>query len=84
MRHSGFGSAQAPAAPEDFHRRGPSAQALDRIFQLEHARLARADWVVRYQNRLFQLRPQSGQAPARSTVTLREAQDSRLTIEYLG
>jgi transposase len=75
---------QAPAAPEDFHRRGPSARELDRIFHLEQSRVVGADWVVRYQNRLLQLQRQSGQAPARSTVTVREAQDGQLSIEYRG
>jgi hypothetical protein len=30
--------AQAPASPEDFHRRAPSRTALDAVFQVKRAR----------------------------------------------
>lgn len=62
----------APASPEDFHRRLPSRTALDRVFQLEEARVLSNDWVVRYDTRYFQVARQSRQAPARSTVVVRE------------
>jgi transposase len=75
---------QAPASTEDFHRRRPSATALDRIFRLEEARTIGQDWVVRYHNRALQLARQSGYAPARSTVTVCEWPDGRLAIEYRG
>lgn len=75
---------QAPASTEDFHRRCPSATALDRIFRLEETRTVGQDWVVRYHNRALQLARQSGYAPARSTVTVCEWPDGRLAIEYRG
>jgi transposase len=75
---------QAAAAPEDFHRRCPSATALDRIFRLEETRTVGQDWVVRYHNRALQLARQSGYAPARSTVTVCEWPDGRVAIEYRG
>ena len=75
---------QAPAAPEDFHRRCPSATALERIFRLEETRTVGQDWVVRYHNRALQLARQSGYAPARSTVTVCEWPDGRIAIEYRG
>lgn len=75
---------QAPASPEDFHRRCPSAKTLDRIFRLEETRTVGQDWVVRYHNRVLQLARQSGYAPARSTVTVCEWPDGRLAIEYRG
>jgi transposase len=76
--------AQASAAPEDFHRRCPSATALDRVFRREETRTVGQDWVVRYHNRALQMARQSGYAPARSTVTVCEWPDGRLAIEYRG
>lgn len=75
---------QAPASAADFHRRCPSAATLDRVFRLEETRTVGLDWVVRYDNRAFQLARQSGYAPARSTVTVCEWPDGRLAIEYRG
>jgi transposase len=75
---------QAAASPEDFHRRCPSATALNRIFRLEETRTVGQDWVVRYHNRALQLARQSDYAPARSTVTVCEWPDGRLAIVYRG
>jgi transposase len=72
------------AAPEDVHRRCPTARQLDQIFHLEETRTVGEDWIVRYHNRALQLERQSGQAPARSTVTVCEWRDGRLAIEYRG
>ena len=47
--------ARAAAKPEDYHRRAPRAAELDRIFRLESERTVSGDWVVRYDNRFFQL-----------------------------
>ena len=57
---------------------------LDQIFHLEETRVVGLDWVVRYHNRALQLARQSGQAPARSTVTVCEWEDGRLAITYRG
>jgi len=76
--------AVAPASPEDFHRRVPSRTTLDRVFQLEEARVLSNDWVVRYDTRYFQVARQSGQAPARSTVLVREARDGAIELRYRG
>src|SRR5215472_7855536 len=44
-----------------------------------------ADWVVRYDNRFFQLEPQSrNYAPARSQVLVCEGRHGAITIEYRG
>ena len=72
------------AAPEDVHRRCPTPRQLDQIFHLEETRTVGDDWMVRYHNRLLQLERQSGHAPARSTVTVCEWRDGRLTVEYRG
>ena len=46
-----------------------AAAELDRIFRLESERTVSEDWVVRYENRYFQLQPQSCHyAPARSNA----------------
>ena len=76
--------AQAPASAEDFHRRTPSRVALDRVFQLEETRVLSNDWVIRYDTRYLQVARQSHQAPARSTVLVREAVTGAIEIRYRG
>jgi len=76
--------AQPAADGTDFHRRAPSARALDQIFRLEVTRTIGRDWVVQYHNRCFQLARQSGHAPARSTVRVCEWADGHVAIEYRG
>lgn len=76
--------AQAPASTEDFHRRRPSRTTLDRAFQLEESRVLSNDWVIRYDTRYFQVARQSHQAPARSTVVVREAVTGGIEIRYRG
>jgi hypothetical protein len=76
--------AVAPASAEDFHRRVPARTTLDRVFQLEEERVLSNDWVVRYAARYFQVARQSGQAPARSTVLVREARDGAIELRYRG
>ena len=76
--------AQAPASEEDFHRRTPSRLTLDRVFQLEETRVLSNDWVIRYDTRCFQVARQSHQAPARSTVLVREAVTGAIEIRYRG
>jgi transposase len=74
--------AQAPASPEDFHRRAPSRTALDAVFQIETMRVVSNDWVVQYHARHFQLGRQSAHAPARSTVLVRENAVGTIEIRY--
>src|SRR5207253_2211473 len=50
---------RAAARTEDYHRRAPRATELDKIFRLESVRTISDDWVVRYDNRFFQLERQS-------------------------
>ena len=76
--------AVAPASAEDFHRRVPSRTTLDRVFQLEEQRVLSNDWVVRYDTRYLQVARQSSQAPARSTVVVREARDGAIELRYRG
>jgi transposase len=72
----------APAAPENFHLAVPRGLSLDSVFRLQHDRTISNDWVVRYDNRFFQLPRQSGYPPARSTVHVCEAADGQLEFRY--
>jgi transposase len=74
--------AQAPAAADDFHLAVPRGVRLDQVFRLEEKRTVSNDWVVRYDNRLFQLERQSDRPPARGTVLVREAADAAIEIRY--
>jgi len=77
--------ARAAARPENYHRRAPRAAELDRILRLESERTVSEDWVVRYENRLFQLEPQSRHyAPAKSKLLVCEGRHGRIAIEYRG
>src|SRR2546428_4862259 len=76
--------AQAPASVDDFHRRTPSRVTLDRVLQLEETRVLSNDWVIRYDTRYFQVARQSHQAPARSTVLVRENASGAIEIRYRG
>jgi hypothetical protein len=76
---------RAAAKPEDFHRRAPCARELDKIFRLESARTISDDWVVRYDNRWFQLEGQGRYyAPAQGKVLVCERRHGSITIEYRG
>jgi hypothetical protein len=74
--------AQAPASADDFHQAVPRGLRLDRVFRLEEKRTVSNDWVVRYDNRLFQLERQSGRPPARGSVLVYEARDGQIEIRY--
>lgn len=77
--------ARAPARPEDYHRRAPRTAEWDRIFRLESRRTIYNDWVVRYENRFFQLQRQSrNYAPARGQVLVCEGRHGKIAIEYRG
>src|SRR3989441_7918609 len=77
--------ARTPARPADYHRRAPRATELDRIFRLESERTISDDWVVRYDNRFFQLEPPSRHyAPAQGKVLVCEGRHGRIAIEYRG
>jgi transposase len=77
--------ARPAARPEDYHRRAPSAAELDKIFRLESLRTISDDWVVRYDNRFFQLQPQTRHyAPVKSQVVVCESREGSVTIEYRG
>jgi hypothetical protein len=73
------------AEAENYHRRTPNATELREVFRLESERVIGNDWVVRYDNRLFQVQAQSRKyAPAQSKVVVCEWQDATVEIEYRG
>lgn len=75
----------APAEAENYHRRAPSARELREVFRLESERILSNDWVVRYDNRLFQVQAQSRKyAPAQGKVVVCEWPDGTMEIEYRG
>lgn len=73
---------QAAGSQEDFHLAVPRGVRLDDVFRREAKRTVANDWVVRYDNRLFQLERQSSRPPARSTVLVCEAIDGQIEIRY--
>lgn len=77
--------ARVPAKPEDYHRPAPSKRELEDVFHLETERSLGNDWVVRHNNRYFQVQRQAGHyAPAKSKVVVCEWEDGRLEIRYRG
>jgi hypothetical protein len=64
---------RTPAQPEDYHRPTPRAAELEEVFHLETGRVIGNDWVVRHDNRYFQVQAQARQyAPAKGKVTVCE------------
>jgi len=77
--------ARMAAKAEDYHRRAPRGAELDKIFRLENERTVSEDWVVRYDNRFFQLEPESQHyAPSQSKVLVCEGRHGNLAITYRG
>jgi hypothetical protein len=76
--------ARAAASVEDYHRKKPGSKELDEVFRLETERVIANDWVIRHQNRLFQVTRQSGYAPAKAKVVVCEWENGRVEIRYRG
>ena len=76
--------AREPALPQDYHRRAPNSPDLDQVFCLETERSISNDWVVRYENRYFQLERTSDYPPRQAKVTMCEWEDERIEIRYQG
>jgi transposase len=76
--------AREPAKPQDYHRKAPPARELDQVFCLETERSLSNDWVVRYENRWFQLERSSDYPPRQAKVQVCEWEDGRIEIRYKG
>jgi len=74
--------AREPAEPQDYHRKPPAARELEQVFCLETERSISNDWVVRYENRYFQLERSSDYPPRQAKVTVCEWEDGRTEIRY--
>jgi Helix-turn-helix domain len=79
--------ARAAASRQDYHRKAPTARELEQIFCLETERSISNDWVVRYENRYFQLERTSDYPPRQAKVTVCEwegcnGHDGRIEIRY--
>ena len=73
------------ASEVDYHLPQPGAKRLREIFRLETERVLGNDWVVRHDNRFYQVEGQSrNYAPAKSKVTVCEWEDGTLEIHYRG
>ena len=69
----------------DYHLPKPSASKQHEIFRLETERTLGNDWVVRHENRFYQVEAQSrNHAPAKSKVTVCEWEDGTIEIHYRG
>ncbi len=77
--------AQAAASAVDYHRKTPGRKVLDDVFRLETERVLGNDGVVRYQNRLLQVKNQGRRtAVPQAKVMVCEWEEGRLEIRYRG
>ena len=74
-----------PKSEVDYHLPGPEAKKCREVFRLETERLLDNDWVVRHDNKFYQVERQSVvYAPAKSTVVVCEWEDGALEAHYRG
>ena len=73
------------ASEVDHHLPAPTARRQREIFRLETERTLSNDWVVRHDNRFYQVAGSSrNYAPAKSRVTVCEWEDETMEIHYRG
>jgi transposase len=73
------------ASEVDYHLPAPGAKRRREIFRLETERTLSNDWVVRHENRFYQIESQSRRyAPAKSKVIVCEWEDGTMEIHYRG
>jgi transposase len=82
LAHHNARFAREPAEPQDYHRKPPAAREREQVFCLETERSISNDWVVRYENRYFQLERSSDYPPRQAKVTVCEWEDGRTEIRY--
>jgi transposase len=71
-----------PRSPADFHLPVPQGMDLRHVLCLEESRTVGNDWVVRYENRFFQIASQSNLPPRRGKVIVQEHLDGSVHIVY--
>ena len=72
-----------PAEMVDFHEAVPPGMKLDEVFSLEYERTVYNDWVVRHENRYFQLEEPRRVQPG-TKVTIRIRRNGRMEIVHEG
>jgi hypothetical protein len=72
-----------PAKNADFHRNA-KGYVLSAILCTEEDRSLTADWIVRFENSFYQLKPQSRKPPTVSKVKVRRYLDGELHFCYRG
>ena len=82
LAHHNARFAGEPAEPQDYHRKTPSERELEEVFCLETERSISNDWVVRYENRYFQLERTSDYPPRQAKVTVCEWEEGRIEVRY--
>ena len=74
-----------PKSKVDYHLPAPGAKRQKEIFRAETERVLSNDWVVRQDNRVYQVDGQNRvHAPAESKVTVCEWEDGTIEIHYRG
>ena len=77
--------AKLPAAQEDAHRPVPADVHLAEVFCVEEQRVVMNDWVVRYQNRVFQISKDNQVLPrAKEQVMVRRLLDGTVQLVHRG
>ena len=71
-----------PRSSADFHRPMPEDMDLRGVFCREETRTVGNDWVVRYNNRFFQIVSQSNLPPAKRRVMVQEHLDGSIHMVY--
>lgn len=71
-----------PADKEDFHVQKPKELNLDEIFCFSYQKAVSKDWIVRHDNRLFQIKPRSNYGPAVAKATVQIHLNGRISILY--
>lgn len=73
------------ASEVDYHLPMPGAKKLREIFRMETERVLGNDWVVRHENRFYQVEGKSrNYAPAKSKVLVCEWEDGTMELHYRG
>lgn len=74
-----------PAGKEDAHRPVPKGVKLAEVFCMEEERSVANDWVVRYDNRFFQISKDNRVLPRpKGKVTVRRLLDGTIQLVYAG
>jgi transposase len=77
--------AREAARPENYHVKTPSTAKLREVFRLETERWISNDWVVQYQGRFLQLKPQNKRyGPTRAKALICEWEDGAIEVRYRG